>query len=250
MLPTTIARGRATARGSFGELLMLNPGSLPGLTAYRYSPYTIPNAAAGSAAAAAALAAAASPPSSSAMLSNASVSSVVTSHQQQNAAQAHAQQQQHQLNIAASSENGQSLLNSCIAAGQLAAQHGFSLQQLQLLGLVGALPITTAVSSVSAPVQQAINSVAGGGHQGANHLAAAQLLALNNQAVHAAAAAAAAAAGSCKPRTLPSIADHSSNHHHHHQAMNGLNYSMNDLINLQGLQSFDASANFQVPVGL
>jgi len=48
-----------------------------------------------------------------------------------------------------------------------------------------------------------------------------------------------------------------SNHHHHHAAtqqpssINGLNYSMNDLINLQGLQAFDASAaNFQVPVGL
>ena len=57
MLPTTLARGRATARG-YGELLMLNPGSIPGLTAYRYSPYTIPTAAAAGSAAAAAMASA------------------------------------------------------------------------------------------------------------------------------------------------------------------------------------------------
>ena len=75
MLPTTLARGRATARG-YGELLtMLNtpglntpalntpglntPGSIQGLNTYRYSPYTIPNAAAGSAQSAAAQAQAA-----------------------------------------------------------------------------------------------------------------------------------------------------------------------------------------------
>lgn len=59
MLPATLAtRGRAVARG-YGELLMLNPG-VPALTAYRYSPYTVPSSAA------AALAAVAASPASSA----------------------------------------------------------------------------------------------------------------------------------------------------------------------------------------
>ena len=58
MLPATIARGRAVARG-YGELLMLNPG-VPALTAYRYSPYTVPSSAA------AALAAVAASPATSA----------------------------------------------------------------------------------------------------------------------------------------------------------------------------------------
>ena len=105
---------------------------------------------------------------------------------------------------------------------------------------------------------------------GNTHLAA-QILALNNQAVAAAAAVNAAAVsggGACKqraaahsalPATLALAAQNeinSNSHHHHHSAhqpssINGLNYSMNDLINLQGLQAFDASAaNFQVPVGL
>ena len=58
MLPATLARGRAVARG-YGELLMLNPG-VPALTAYRYSPYTVPSSAA------AALAAVAASPATSA----------------------------------------------------------------------------------------------------------------------------------------------------------------------------------------
>ena len=60
MLPATIAaRGRAVARG-YGELLMLNaaPGVSP-LSAYRYSPYTVPSSAAAAAVAAAAAAQAA-----------------------------------------------------------------------------------------------------------------------------------------------------------------------------------------------
>ena len=58
MLPATLARGRAVARG-YGELVMLNPG-VPALTAYRYSPYTVPSSAA------AALAAVAASPATSA----------------------------------------------------------------------------------------------------------------------------------------------------------------------------------------
>merc|ERR1712223_1835003 len=58
MVPATLARGRAVARG-YGELLMLNPG-VPALTAYRYSPYTVPSSAA------AALAAVAASPATSA----------------------------------------------------------------------------------------------------------------------------------------------------------------------------------------
>merc|ERR1712038_640382 len=60
MLPATLAaRGRAVARG-YGELLMLNaaPGVSP-LSAYRYSPYTVPSSAAAAAVAAAAAAQAA-----------------------------------------------------------------------------------------------------------------------------------------------------------------------------------------------
>ena len=82
-----------------------------------------------------------------------------------------------------------------------------------------------------------------------NHLAA-QILALNNQAVAAAAAVnAVAVSGPCKQRAtaLPNnfalaAAANSNNsnqnqHHQHHAAhqpssINGLNYSMNDLINL------------------
>ena len=58
MIPATLARGRGIARG-YGELLMLNPG-VPSLTAYRYSPYTVPSSAA------AALAAVAASPATSA----------------------------------------------------------------------------------------------------------------------------------------------------------------------------------------
>jgi len=54
MLPATIAaRGRAVARG-YGELLMLNAPGVSPLSAYRYSPYTVPSSAAAAVAALAA----------------------------------------------------------------------------------------------------------------------------------------------------------------------------------------------------
>ena len=135
------------------------------------------------------------------------------------------------------------------------------MQQLQLLGLMGQLP-----AAQTPPTSHALSSNAGGHAQHGqlaaalagnnNGQLAAQILALNNQAVAAAAAAAQAAqAGNltgapCKQRAaaataLPNALIDGS------QLNNGLNYSMNDLINLQGLQ-FDAAsaANFQVPVGL
>ena len=234
MLPTTLARGRATARG-YGELLttMLNTqtGSIPGLNTYRYSPYTIPGPPNGSAAAAAAaLAAAASPPST--------------------------------LTVTSTPQPVSQPIVSSAPAAQPALPPAAHMQQLQLLGLMGQLP-----AAQTPPTSHALSSNAGGHAQHGqlaaalagnnNGQLAAQILALNNQAVAAAAAAAQAAqAGNltgapCKQRaaaaTLPNALIDGS----HQPISNGLNYSMNDLINLQGLQ-FDAAsaANFQVPVGL
>ena len=319
MLPTTLARGRATARG-YGELLtMLNPtaGTIPGLpglaqglNTFRYSPYTIPTAAGSAAAAAAAAVAAAAnspqlnsavPPSSVLNAVTAPVVSVASQvgpasqltqhhpHAAQPAPQSH-HQSSPLLPITTSA--GASLLTGLSGLFSQAAQQPqqqqhhqqqqqLSLQQLQLLGLVGALPpqpaaptvqTTSAQHHVQQHTQQQNSTVphlaVNGGNQNQNHLAA-QILALNNQAVAAAAAVnAAAVSGPCKQRAtaLPNnfalaAAANSNNsnqnqHHQHHAAhqpssINGLNYSMNDLINLQGLQAFDASAaNFQVPVGL
>ena len=42
MLPQTLARGRAAARGGYGELVLVSPG-LPALATYRYSPYSVPS---------------------------------------------------------------------------------------------------------------------------------------------------------------------------------------------------------------
>jgi len=270
MLPTTLARGRATARG-YGELLttMLNPAavgvgapSIPGIntTTYRYSPYTIPTA--GSAAAAAAAAAAAVQAATAAATPTSTVlnpPTVVSQHSQQNTAVA-----QHNSAVVAAATvptpaAGPQLpvSRSNVGGGLLAPppQQQLNLQQLQLLGLVGALPTTTTVvaqTNTAAPVMAH--------HPGQNTQLAAQILALNNQAF-AACAAVSQQQQPCKQRaaaTLPaSIAlatnDSSLNHHPQTNSINGLNYSMNDLINLQGLQqAFDASAaaNFQVPVGL
>jgi len=41
MLPATVARGRGTGRGAYGELVMLS-SSVPGLATYRYAPYSLP----------------------------------------------------------------------------------------------------------------------------------------------------------------------------------------------------------------
>ena len=74
------------------------------------------------------------------------------------------------------------------------------------------------------------------------------MLAVNPAVAAATAAAQVAAGGPCKARTLPTIAIENGSRQPN---LNGLNYSMNDLINLQGLQTFDVSAaNFHVPVGL
>ena len=237
MLPTTLARGRATARG-YGELLtMLNtPGSIPGLNTYRYSPYTIPNAtgsasavAAQAAAHAAAVAAAASPQPNTVTVTSTQQRPTVTPIISQAAAQV-----------------------TPPNAAQPTSLTPAHLQQLQLLGLVGQIP--SAQPPVTTSAGPLIN----------NSPLAAQLLALNNQAVAAAAVAAQAgtltgvqAGQPCKQRAaLPTaLIDGSavSGHAAGQPATvsNGLNYSMNDLINLQGLQ-FDAAsaANFQVPVGL
>ena len=251
MLPTTLARGRATARG-YGELLtMLNtpglntpglntPGSIQGLNTYRYSPYTIPNAAGSTSAAAAAQAAA-----HAAAVAAASPQPVVT----------------------VTSTHQPPTVTPIISQAQIApqpntAQHAHTtltpahLQQLQLLGLVGQMQPT--------PHQQP-HVTTSAGHLAAalnnNSPLAAQILALNNQAV-AAAAVAAQQAGTltgvqagqpCKQRAaLPAALIDGSGHAGQPATVShGLNYSMNDLINLQGLQ-FDAAsaANFQVPVGL
>lgn len=255
MLPTTLARGRATARG-YGELLtMLNPaaaaaaavaasGSIPGLSTYRYSPYTIPNAA-GSAAAAAALSAVATTQQTSVLNPVVSVAVSQTSQPAGPAAAGapHAvmhQSAQHQQPPCTTSTAG--LLNAAAVAA--AAQQQLNLQQIQFLGLAAGPAVTQ--QQQPSPVQSV--SVCGSNSQ---HLAA-QILALNNQAVAAAAAAAAANAGTGKQQRAGLLNDSSSNPTNQAN-FNGLNYSMNDLINLQGLQqAFDASAaaNFQVPVGL
>ena len=285
MLPTTLARGRATARG-YGELLtMLNPAtaaaaaaaaSIPGLntTTYRYSPYTIPTAAGSAAAAAAAAAAAVQAVPTSTVLNTVGPPTVV-SQQSSSAAAAALAASAGAPHVATPGAPPQTVQVNRSTAGLLSAPtpapvqavtpanpqqqpQQLNLQHLQLLGLVGALPATTAPAGHqqnSAPVMAQHNTQL-----------AAQILALNNQAVAAAAAANATAVQQlpCKqraaavPATLPptlALATNDSNSHHHQvsNSINGLNYSMNDLINLQGLQqAFDASAaaNFQVPVGL
>ena len=132
------------------------------------------------------------------------------------------------------------------------------MQQLQLLGLVGALnphqthpqPCTTISASapsvsVNPQFTPAVNGTNGNPH---HPTALAQMLAVNPAVAAATAAAQVAAGGPCKARTLPTIAIENGSRQPN---LNGLNYSMNDLINLQGLQTFDVSAaNFQVPVGL
>ena len=258
MLPTTLARGRATARG-YGELLtMLNtpglntpalntpglntPGSIQGLNTYRYSPYTIPNAAAGSAQSAAAQAQAAAHAAAVAAAASPQPPTVTSTHQPPTVTPIISQAQ--------------------IAPQPNTAQHAHTtltpahLQQLQLLGLVGQIqptphqpPVTTSAGHLAA----ALNN---------NSPLAAQILALNNQAVQAAAAVAAQQAGTltgvqagqpCKQRAsaLPAALIDQGHAGQPATVSHGLNYSMNDLINLQGLQ-FDAAsaANFQVPVGL
>ena len=293
MLPTTIARGRATARG-YGELLMLNPGSIPGLTAYRYSPYTIPTAAAGSAAAAAVASALANASATSqasvltptvTAVGSAGNPQIMTSQSQPPPQPLTAADQTSLLSSLAAASAGQPTTvahQQAAAAQQLAAhqqqqqaqhqaaqqqqhqqqQQQQQLQQLQLLGLVGALnphphapqappqvqPCTTTMSA--SPVCQQPVSVSAAGI-GSGNPALAQMLAVNPAVAAASAAVAnvAAAGGPCKARTLPTIAIE--NGSRHQPNLNGLNYSMNDLINLQGLQTFDVSAaNFQVPVGL
>lgn len=252
MLPTTLARGRATARG-YGELLtMLNPaaaaaaavaasGSIPGLSTYRYSPYTIPNAA-GSAAAAAALSAVATTQQTSVLNPVVSVAVSQTSQPGAVAASPHAVMAQQSAQQPPCTTSTAGLLNAAAVAA--AAQQQLNLQQIQFLGLAG--PAVTQQQQPS-PVQSV--SVCGSNSQ---HLAA-QILALNNQAVAAAAAAAAANAGSAGKQQRAGLLNDSSSNVTNQANFNGLNYSMNDLINLQGLQqAFDASAaaNFQVPVGL
>ena len=251
MLPTTLARGRATARG-YGELLtMLNtpglntpglntPGSIQGLNTYRYSPYTIPNAAGSAQSAAAAQAAAHA--AAVAAASPQPVVTVTSTHQPPTVTPIISQAQ-----IAPQPNTAQH------AQPTLTPAH---LQQLQLLGLVGQMqptphqqpPVTTSAGHLAA----ALNN---------NSPLAAQILALNNQAV-AAAAVAAQQAGTltgvqagqpCKQRAsaLPAALIDQGHAGQPATVSHGLNYSMNDLINLQGLQ-FDAAsaANFQVPVGL
>ena len=293
MLPTTLARGRATARG-YGELLMLNPGSIPGLTAYRYSPYTIPTAAAAGSAAAAAMASAlaaggvatsqtsvltptvsvATPLNSqsphqqlTATDQNSLLSSLAAGAQpaaaavQQLAAVQQQQQQQHQHHQ--QQQQQQQKQQQHQQQQQQHQQQQQQLQQLQLLGLVGALnphqthpqPCTTisaSAPSVSVNPPQftaAVNGTNGNPAHHAHPTALAQMLAVNPAVAAATAAAQVAAGGPCKARTLPgTIAIENGSRQPN---LNGLNYSMNDLINLQGLQTFDVSAaNFQVPVGL
>lgn len=55
MLPANLAKTRAAGRGTYGELLMLNPGAGPvssgtPASAYRYTPYPLPVSAAAAAA--------------------------------------------------------------------------------------------------------------------------------------------------------------------------------------------------------
>ena len=98
MLPATIARtGRPTTRGGYGELLMLN-SAIPPLTAYRYSPYTVPSSSGSAHATVSTTCSIQSPVTSLSFPSNSSTSCQVTaaSHLANLVQSPHFQQQQQQ----------------------------------------------------------------------------------------------------------------------------------------------------------
>lgn len=281
MLPATIARGRAVARG-YGELLMLNPG-VSSLAAFRYSPYTVPSSAAAVAAAVAAnpsVAAVSNPitnqcptslqPMSGLNLStnvkvsmpNAMTRIVAPAQQTANGGAVtptQLQQLQQQQIVAAALQNSSAAAAAAAAAaananpnllnitqqqtGQVTprvqvlpsnqqAQQLQQLQQLQLLGVDSSSRLLQHTQATAVPSTSANLNLA--------HLATSLTVANGT--------AASLAAASCKSRaTLPAVALGGPTAD---SAAAGMNYSMNELINLQTIQPLEAASTFQVPVGL
>ena len=288
MLPATIAaRGRAVARG-YGELLMLNAPGVSPLSAYRYSPYTVPSSAAAAVAAAAAAA------------SSSSTAAVSTSSPTQT------------LSHLTLSKGQQTSLAGIVAAGQTASATVPTIQQIQHQHLVAALgntagpvlsltsqaPQTQQPSAGQQPMQQprvtmqaqpAVNQTAAAAQQQLQHLQQLQILSLdsagrlipttipNSQPVVTAqppnlaqfasttltvanggmpaSAAAALAAASCKQRTATvstpvGLTAGTQSAATSSELQSQITYSVNDLVNFQSLQPLEAAANYQVPVGL
>jgi len=231
MLPATIARtGRPATRGGYGELLMLN-SALPTLTAYRYSPYTVPS----SAAAVSTTCSIQSPVTSLSFPSNSNSSCQATASHLANLVQApHFHQQQQQF-VAAATAAG---LGSATSASLLnaVAQQQQQQQQAQVQQHHAAVAAAAALqaSQHSQQLQQQLQFM---GIDLSCHPT--NLLAAGGQL------AAAAAAATCKQRTLPvSLAAGGQ------VESPGLGYAMNDFLSLQNLQPLEATLNYQVPVGL
>ncbi len=248
MLPTTIARGRPATRGGYGELLMLNSG-LPALTAYRYSPYTVPSSVSGTGAATVSTTCSIQGPVTSLSLpSTTNNNCQVTASQLAGLVQAPHFQQQHQQLVAAAAAAGLSSATNASLLSAVAHQHHQQHQQQQQ-------------QQQHQQQQQQQQQQQAQQHQAALAAAAAlqashsqqlqqhlQFMGLdpsmqNGTLAALAASGQVAAAVACKQRTLPvSMAGSVDSP--------GLSYSMNDFLNLQNLQPLEASINYQVPVGL
>lgn len=288
MLPATIAaRGRAVARG-YGELLMLNAPGVSPLSAYRYSPYTVPS----SAAAAVAAAAAAANSSSAAVSSSTptqTLSHLTMSKGQQNSlagmvpctaasAMPTIQQIQHHQLVAALGSAGSPVLS-------LAPQQPQSQQNVTATQQAAAVQTRVAIQTQQQAVTQQ-SAAAAATQQQLQHLQQLQILGLDSagrlipatiptthQPVVTApppnlystamtvangmpTAAAALAAASCKQRTAAASVPTAvalaagTGSMASSEVQSHITYSLNDLVNFQSLQPLEAAANYQVPVGL
>lgn len=279
MVPATLARGRAVARG-YGELLMLNPG-VPALTAYRYSPYTVPSSAAAALAAVAASpansASARAPPAlpltclsfpSSTKVSITSanpLSKIIAQSPGSATAQLQQLQQQQQLLAAATlGSNNPTILNLTQPSQQPVQQQAPQQSQAQTHVASQMQQVHAALQQQTQQMQQLQQFQIMGVDPNARFIQAAQGSAPNiaaqyanaltnaNGPSHAAAAASvvqqaqAAFVASCKQRGLGAVGGSNADAA---QAA-GLSYSVNDLVNFQPLQTIEAAANYQVPVGL
>ena len=248
MLPAAIPgrTGRPTTRGGYGELLMIN-SALPTLTAYRYSPYTVPSSAA-AAATVSTTCSIQSPVTSLSYPSNSNSSCQASASHLANLVQApHFHQQQQQFVAAATaaglgSAQSASLLNAVAQQQQQQQQHQQQQQQQQQqqaqvqqhhAAVAAAAALQASQHSQQLQQQLQFMGIDLSCHPATNLLAAGGQL------------AAAAAAASCKQRTLPvSLAAGGQ------VESPGLGYAMNDFLSLQNLQPLEASLNYQVPVGL
>lgn len=232
MLPANLAKGRAAAARGYGEFVMLSPG-LPALAAYRYSPYTIPTSGAAAAAAAAAVAAASQ--------NAAAVTPAVHSHQISSLALTPTAANPAAITTQAGAANlNTSILQQQLAAAMASGLNGTNPALLNCLG--GQLQQQQAGQQQQQAQQQAQALQLLGMDLGQNHLVETSALqpvpqfqtnTLSNSNP------------TCKPRMLQAVRAQA-------VTLNGssdpaLNYSMNNLINIQGLQT---AANYQVPVGL